>query len=91
VPLIHVEVHGRVQGVGFRWFVREHARRLDLAGWVRNRPDGSVEVVASGEQLAVSTLRSQLVTGPDAAVVSHLVELPIDDDDQLPYPFAVLR
>ena len=49
VMQLHVVVRGRVQGVGFRWFVREAARALGLAGWVRNRPDGSVEVAAEGD------------------------------------------
>ena len=46
---IHLRIRGKVQGVGFRWFVREQARRCDLAGWVRNNPDGSVELAARGE------------------------------------------
>ena len=53
-------MRGRVQGVGFRWFVREAARRLDVAGWVRNRPDGSVEVEAEGTEAAIQSLRGAL-------------------------------
>ncbi len=46
-----VLVHGRVQGVCFRKYTAEHATRLGLVGWVRNRPDGTVEMVAKGERL----------------------------------------
>ena len=66
---LHVRVTGVVQGVGFRWFVREKARRLGLSGWVRNREDGSVEVVASGEQGQLDLLISELKKGPAGAVV----------------------
>ena len=45
---LHAVVHGRVQGVSFRYFVMECARRLDLFGWVRNRYDGTVEVMVEG-------------------------------------------
>ena len=57
---MHVVVSGRVQGVGFRWFVREAAIALDLAGWVRNRPDGSVEVAADGDDDRVARVRDTL-------------------------------
>jgi len=72
---LHVRVEGRVQGVGFRWFVRETAADLGLAGWVRNLPDGSVEVSAVGEADALATLRERLIAGPPHARVARLVEL----------------
>jgi acylphosphatase len=87
---LHVLVRGRVQGVGFRWFVREHARTLGLAGWVRNRPDGAVEVAASGDDAAVATLRQALERGPDGAQVSA-VEDGAGTGETLPVPFAILR
>jgi acylphosphatase len=67
-------VRGRVQGVGFRWFVEREAHILQIAGWVRNNPDGSVEVLAlgTGEQLA--GLRSRLREGPRAARVDDVEE-----------------
>ncbi len=62
-------VHGAVQGVGFRDFVERRARELDLAGMVRNRPDGTVEVVAEGPRGAVEVLQDHLRAGPRMASV----------------------
>ena len=67
-----VVVHGRVQGVGFRASTREHARRLTVDGWVRNRPDGSVEVVAEGAPPNVGALLAYLERGPSWARVDRL-------------------
>ncbi|HTE45016.1 MAG TPA: acylphosphatase [Gemmatimonadaceae bacterium] len=87
---LHVVVHGRVQGVGFRWFVGETARRLDLAGWVRNKADGSVEVAADGNDSAVELLRSGLAKGPPGANVTSVENLePLSDP--LPKPFSISR
>jgi acylphosphatase len=58
-------VDGRVQGVGFRWYVRSQARRLGLRGTVRNLDDGRVEVIAEGRRPECSELL-ELLTGPDA-------------------------
>ena len=88
---IHVRVTGVVQGVGFRWFVRERARRLGLSGWVRNLPDGSVEVVASGENGQVDLLRAELTNGPSGASVEALVELSEEPDAPHASPFAILK
>lgn len=63
-------VTGRVQGVGFRWFVRLRAQALGVGGWVRNRPDGAVEVVATGDDGALDALEASLREGPPAAAVS---------------------
>lgn len=62
-------VSGRVQGVGFRWFALRQAQRLGLRGWVRNLPDGRVEVVAAGPGTAVEQLDQALRHGPPAARV----------------------
>ena len=62
-------VRGRVQGVGFRWFVEREAHTLGIAGWVRNRPDGTVEVLAMGTQEQLSNLHSRLRQGPRASRV----------------------
>jgi acylphosphatase len=67
-------VRGRVQGVGFRWFVEREARTLGVAGWVRNNHDGSVEVLAIGTRDQLAGLGSQLRQGPRAARVDQVEE-----------------
>jgi acylphosphatase len=65
-------VTGRVQGVGFRWFVVNEARALDLAGYARNLADGSVEVIARGEGPSLERLAAALARGPAAARVASV-------------------
>jgi acylphosphatase len=67
-------VRGRVQGVGFRWFVEREAHILGVAGWVRNNADGSVEVLAMGSNEQLVGLRSRLRSGPRAARVDDVEE-----------------
>lgn len=88
---LHVRVTGQVQGVGFRWFVRERARRLGLSGWVRNLADGSVEVAASGDSGQLDLLRAELLRGPDGADVSGLEEVTANPAAPLNAPFGILR
>ena len=71
-------VRGRVQGVGFRWFVDHEARQLGLSGWVRNNLDGSVEVLAMGSDQQLEALRKKLEAGPRAARVDEVEETPAD-------------
>ncbi len=66
---VHAFVTGRVQGVGFREFTRREARRLGVGGYVRNLPDGRVEVVADGAGRALESLVSVLRAGPPGARV----------------------
>jgi acylphosphatase len=65
-------VRGRVQGVGFRWFVEREAHILGIAGWVRNNPDSSVEVLAMGTREQISGLHLRLREGPRAARVDGI-------------------
>lgn len=88
---MHVRVTGMVQGVGFRWFVRERARRLGLAGWVRNLPDGSVEIAAAGDDPQLELLRGELVRGPSGAAVDVLEDLGEPPSEPLSNPFGIIH
>jgi acylphosphatase len=88
---MHVRITGVVQGVGFRWFVRERARRLGLTGWVRNLPDGSVEVAAGGEPQSLQALRAELQRGPEGAVVEKLHDQSGPLGEPLGSPFGIIR
>ena len=67
-------IHGRVQGVGFRWWTRSLATRLGIQGSVRNLPDGSVELRAAGDKDAIARLRAALNDGPPGSVVERIEE-----------------
>jgi acylphosphatase len=92
---LHVVVRGRVQGVGFRWFVRERATELDLAGWVRNRADGCVEVAADGDAAAIARLRAALSAGPRGASVAAVEDIGVSREmlpsEMLRRPFSIAR
>ena len=89
---LRLRVIGRVQGVGFRWYVRAEAARLGLAGWVRNQPDGSVEVAVDGPPGARDALVGALRRGPPSAVVDRVELVPGDSlDPPIATPFRVLR
>lgn len=88
---LHVRVTGVVQGVGFRWFVREKARRLGLSGWVRNLPDGSVEVVASGDQGQIDLLVGELRKGPEGAEVDQIHHESRAPLHPLASPFGIIK
>lgn len=68
----HALVEGIVQGVGFRYFVRDAAVARGLTGWVRNRTDGSVEVVAEGPRSSLETFESEVRRGPRASRVDRV-------------------
>ncbi|HXS99392.1 MAG TPA: acylphosphatase [Elusimicrobiota bacterium] len=68
---------GRVQGVGFRWFVKESADALGLSGWVRNRDDGSVELEVEGSTDSLDELERRLRTGNPAAIVDKILTVPL--------------
>lgn len=71
-------VSGRVQGVGFRFFAARAAKSSGVSGWVRNRPDGTVETVAEGERDAVARYFEMLRSGPSGSRVTSLVDEPAE-------------
>lgn len=70
----HFLVKGRVQGVGFRWFVQQEAWEIGLRGWVRNTNDGHVEVIAAGSPEDMAELRGTLRKGSRGSRVDAVVE-----------------
>lgn len=70
-------VFGRVQGVGFRFFTLQEAGKVGLNGTVRNREDGSVEVIAQGSAEQVEKMKAWLQKGPPTSVVDRLVEMEV--------------
>jgi acylphosphatase len=76
---LEASVRGRVQGVGFRYFVLAQAGALDLTGWVANEQDGSVHCVAEGPRADLELLLERLREGPISAIVEYVAE------DWLPY------
>ncbi len=76
---LHAIVTGRVQGVWFRQSTREQAESHGLTGWVRNLPDGSVEVLLQGESLAVHQVEAWLGQGPALANVAEVEARELDD------------
>jgi acylphosphatase len=79
--VLHFLVQGRVQGVGFRWFVHREASELSLAGWVRNTEEGDVEIVASGTPEDLADLRASLRKGPRGCRVDRILEHNLDDKE----------
>ncbi len=91
MPVLHIEVAGKVQGIGFRGFVKEQARELHLAGWVRNLSSGNVEIAASGSEDAVRALLNAVRVGPEGATVKQVITLVPQPTLELPHPFTVLK
>lgn len=80
---IRLRITGRVQGVGYRWWAERQARALALDGWVRNCPDGSVELLAIGDEVALERMIEACRGGPPAAAVAGVQRLAADDDGSI--------
>jgi len=70
----HYLITGRVQGVGFRWFVQQESAELELRGWVRNTDEGQVEVIAMGQPEDLAELKSALRKGSRGSRVDAVIE-----------------
>lgn len=68
----HLRIAGRVQGVGFRYFIERKASELSVSGWVRNRHDGTVEAMVAGTAEAVEAIIAAARQGPRAAIVTDV-------------------
>jgi acylphosphatase len=73
IASLHAIVEGHVQGVGFRYFVKEKAEPLGLTGWVRNRYNGSVEFTAEGEHASLEQLLEAVRVGPSRSIVTNVI------------------
>ncbi len=83
MPGVRAIVVGAVQGVGFRYATRRVAGRLGVTGWVRNRPEGSVEVWAQADADALAEFIAFLQTGPPGASVRSVETVEVDEDASL--------
>jgi acylphosphatase len=77
---VRLTIAGRVQGVGYRFWAERAAATLGIRGWVRNRGDGTVELLATGSEDAVGALIEACRRGPRAAVVTDLTVGDAEDD-----------
>lgn len=91
MPIMHLRIAGKVQGVGFRWFVRDRAMELGVTGWVRNLPNGDVDVVAQGEASQLATLEQLVGRGPSGAQVTAVRHLTPQVGADYPNPFRIAR
>jgi acylphosphatase len=80
MAVTHVSIRGRVQGVGYRAWTADEARRRGLEGWVRNRRDGSVEAVFAGPENIVADMLSACRRGPSSAQVDAVDASPASDE-----------
>lgn len=80
---LSIVVLGRVQGVGFRYFVRDVALRMNISGWVRNLMDGGVEMEVQGNSAQLEIFKNEVREGPPVAFVKEMriVEIPVEDND----------
>lgn len=86
----YILVKGRVQGVGFRWFVHREAAELGLRGWVRNTDTGHVEIVASGDESLLQELRQAVKKGSRGSRVDAVMEEELDPgEDAKLGPFVI--
>jgi acylphosphatase len=77
--VVHFLIRGRVQGVGFRWFVHRESAELGLRGWVRNTDAGEVEVVAAGDAETIAELRAELRKGSRGSRVDAVIEHELEE------------
>jgi len=82
-----IKVAGRVQGVGFRYYVQKQAQIFQLKGWVRNSADGSVLVMVQGDKVVIDTFIDYLRIGPTMSRVTNVVTTPVNVSE----PFTDFR
>jgi acylphosphatase len=83
VIAVQFDIYGRVQGVGYRWFVMKSAQELNLVGTVKNNPDRSVTVVVQGDETIINILKEILIKGPALSRVSDIKQSPVNLNENL--------
>ncbi|MCC5908155.1 MAG: acylphosphatase [Balneolaceae bacterium] len=89
--LKYLKIKGRVQGVGFRYFTRQNAYDLNIKGWVKNMPDGTVETLISGNRENIREMIKRLMKGPRRARVTDIEEMSSNNIDETFHDFSVWR
>lgn len=89
--MIHIKIYGRVQGVGFRSFVRDKGENLGLSGWTRNRISGCVEVLADGSQKQIDDFLLYCHKGPFFARVDRIEPVSVPDAPIFPIEFGLFQ
>jgi acylphosphatase len=89
--VLHLRIEGKVQGVGFRWYVVDRAVELGVAGWVKNTPHGDVEVAARGSSEHLEQLVAAVRRGPPGARVDAVHSIDEPHDAFYPNPFRIER
>jgi len=83
MTVVHIRVTGRVQGVGFRYYTYEAALELEICGWVRNRPDRSVEILAQGTPQNLDAFVEAVRRGPTSSRVEDVIIRPVTEEKTL--------
>jgi len=87
MKIVRLRIEGRVQGVGYRFWLNREARRHALTGWVRNRSDGSVEALLKGDDAAVELIIDACRRGPRMAVVDRIERADAADDGSVGFEY----
>lgn len=87
---VHIIISGFVQGIGYRKWVKRHARQLGVVGWIKNREDGAVEAVLQGESTAVDQLIAESKKGPYLANITAVELYEISSDPNI-VDFVVIQ
>ncbi len=80
---IEIKVYGRVQGVGYRYFIKQKAEEIGIKGWVKNKADGSVEILAQGEPEKIENFINYCERGTSYSSVEHVntQEVPLSENN----------
>ncbi len=83
IERVYLKIHGKVQGVGYRYYVQKHANEFGLTGWVQNQPDGTVDAEFQGSSENIEEMINHCFVGPGMAEVSHIDKesIPVKEEE----------